>query len=103
MLTANTTAEWIVGGDLNMVEWSGDRDGGVGSVVSGQEKQAWSHCKAALHVFDPNWRKRNLDYGGWFAWCNFRQGRDSVKARLDHFYGPRMGWSFQESSSQLMC
>jgi hypothetical protein len=28
--------------------------GGVGTVVSGLEKQVWSRCKTMLRLFDPN-------------------------------------------------
>jgi hypothetical protein len=30
-------AEWVIGSDFNMVEWSGDRDGGSGSIISSME------------------------------------------------------------------
>jgi hypothetical protein len=65
-----------------MVEWDGDRGGGVGYVINGSEKQAWSKCKASLQLFDPNWGKKGVDYGGWFTWSNFRQG----------FLGFMLGW-----------
>jgi len=55
-----------------MVEWDGDRSGGRGSVIRGSEKLAWCRCKAALHIFDPNWRQKGLYYGGWFTWANYR-------------------------------
>ena len=29
-----------MGGDFNMLEWEGDRGGGVGSMVCGEEKQS---------------------------------------------------------------
>jgi hypothetical protein len=38
METSLPYVEWIIGGDFNMVEWDGDRGGGVGSVISGSEK-----------------------------------------------------------------
>ena len=64
--------EWINCGDFNMVEWDGDRGGGVGYVISGLERQTWSKCKASLQMFDPNWWKTGVDYGEWFTRSNFR-------------------------------
>ena len=34
-----------MGGNLNMVEWEGDQGGGVGSMVCGVKKSAWSRHK----------------------------------------------------------
>ena len=77
-----------------MVEWDGDRGGGVGYVISGSKKQVWFKCKASLQLFEPNWEKKGFDYGGWFTWSKFRQGSIRVQARLDHIYGPRDDFSF---------
>jgi hypothetical protein len=72
--------EWIISGDFNMVEWSRGKDDGVGSVISDLGKQALSRCEVALQVFDPDSRKRNLNYQDWFTWCNFHLGKDRVQA-----------------------
>ena len=86
--------DWILGGDINMVEQDGDRKGRFGYIVSGLDKQTWTRCKATLEPFDPNWGRKGWEYGGQFTWSNFRQGSVSVQSRLDDIYGPKDGISF---------
>ena len=42
MASSLPTMKSTIGGDLNMVEQASNKDGGVGSVISSLEKQAWS-------------------------------------------------------------
>ena len=85
---------WIVGGNLNMVEWEGDQGGGVGSIVCGAEKPSWSRHKDIIQNLDPKWGKRGLESRHWFTWPIFQKGKGRVKARLDRVYGPRHNLSF---------
>lgn len=40
MTSSLPNADWIVGGDFNIIEWESDQGSGVGSVVCGAEKQS---------------------------------------------------------------
>jgi hypothetical protein len=53
METSLLDANQIIGRHFNMVEWDGDRGGGVGYMISGSEKPVWYKCKSSLHLFDP--------------------------------------------------
>lgn len=47
-----------------MVEWDGDKKGGIGCIISGLEKWTWTSYKATLQLFDPKWGRKGWDYGG---------------------------------------
>lgn len=64
MASSLRNVEWILGDDFNMVEWVGDKNGGVDSVISRAKKHAWTRCKAILQVVDINWKKKSMDCGG---------------------------------------
>jgi hypothetical protein len=102
METSIQYVEWIIGEYFNMVEWDGDRGGGVGFMISGSEKQAWSKCKSPLQLFNPNWGKKGIDYSEWFTWSNFRQGFVRTRARIDRIYCSRDDISFFGNTVQLI-
>jgi hypothetical protein len=72
METSLLVANWIIGRHFNMVEWDGDRGGGVGYMISGSEKPVSYNCKSSLHLFDLNWGKKGVYYGVWFTLSKFR-------------------------------
>jgi hypothetical protein len=65
MTSSLLDVEWIVGGNLTMVEWEGDRDGGVGAAVSGFEKHYWARCKAAPQLVNFISSCESHSPGGW--------------------------------------
>ena len=97
------TTKWTIGGDLNMVERSSDRDGGVGSVISSLEKQAWSWCKVYLHMFDPICGKRYFNYGVGSDGATPVKADIRVRGDWITCMGLRMGGDSLGSSNQLMC
>lgn len=90
-------ADWIIGGDFNMVECPWDHEGGNGSSIASTKNQARNRCKVTLQIVDPNRKKRDLDYKSWFTWSYFRQDSECVQPYLDKFYDPKEGLTLAEN------
>lgn len=70
--TLDTSYRWILCGDFNMIENSGDQRGGACSLVAGREKRAWRHLKRHLLLEDSFVsRPGHLS----FSWDNCRRFR----------------------------
>ena len=86
--------KWVVGRDLDMLDWEGKICGHVDSMVGGSEKRAWCQCKDSLQIFNPNWKNEGLAYGNWFTQSKYYYRKDKVQAQLDCFYCPNEDMTF---------
>lgn len=79
-------ADWVLGGDFNMVEHHEDRSWSSHLKLSQEEFEKWIFCRNVLGVVDPIHNKFSCHAKNWFTWSNCRPSNERKLSRLDHFY-----------------
>ena len=79
-------ADWVIGGDFNMVEFQNDHSWPNHSKLSIEEFDKWLLCHNSIGVIDPIHDKSSTHDNNWFTWSNCRFGDERKLSKLDRFY-----------------
>lgn len=79
-------ADWVIGGDFNMVEYSTDRSWASHAKLGHEEFDKWLHCRNSIGVIDPIHSNSCNHFQNWYTWSNCRFGIERKLSRLDRFY-----------------